>query len=383
MLSHLRPIFITALCLQILAGNTQERPHLSVHLIDTTQTATLGLEQDHRVETFTIFSPSDTTDHYANGVVMTAWHNSLYCMWQSSKTDEDSPDTWVAYSRSLDGGLTWTAPLAIMRADEHYSYTSGGWLINGDTLIALVNRWPHEMLPRGGEACYCASTDGQHWSTPHPLLMADGTTMKGVIEQDPLRLADGRLVGAAHFQPGLHVCPIYTDDPRALTGWHRAKFESEDRGKQSRELEPSQYLLPDGTIVMLFRDQQTTYRKRFSLSNDQGETWTAPADTDIPDARVKQSAGNLPDGSVFLVANPTGCKRRWPLVVLLSSDGLCFHQAILLRAGDADLQPQHYAGKAKTLGYNYPKSFLLGGHLYVAYATNKEDVQFSRLQIEK
>ena len=31
----------------------------------------------------TIFSATDSTNHYANGVVITAYHNTLYCMWQS------------------------------------------------------------------------------------------------------------------------------------------------------------------------------------------------------------------------------------------------------------------------------------------------------------
>ena len=54
---------------------------------------------------FTVFTPNDASDHYANGVVLTAFRGQLYCMWQSSPTDEDSDDTWVAYSCSADGGL--------------------------------------------------------------------------------------------------------------------------------------------------------------------------------------------------------------------------------------------------------------------------------------
>lgn len=357
------------------------KPYVETGLIDTTQTEALGLKVDGSVETVTIFSPTDADDHYANGVVMTAWKGRLFCMWQSSQKDEDTKDTWVAYSESKDGGKTWSSPEPIVRADDIFSYTSGGWLLQGDTLTALVNRWPHGLEPRGGEACYCQSPDGINWSRPEPLRMADGSEMKGVIEQDPMRSKDGRIIGAAHFGPGLHVSPIYTDSVNGLTGWCRGKFESEDRGRQSRELEPSQYQIGDSLVVMLFRDQSSSYKKRFSISHDRGETWTAPADTDIPDARVKQSAGNLPDGSVFLAANPTGCKRRYPLVLLLSPDGIRFSQAILLRAGGADLQPQRYPGKAKTIGYSYPKAFYHEGYVYVAYATNKEDVECSKVKI--
>ena len=100
--------------------------------------------------------------------------------------------------------------------------------------------------------------------------------MAGVLEQDPYTLPDGRLVGASHLMPGLHICPVYTDDPTGHHGWQRADFESEDAGKQSRELEPSQYVQPNGTIVMLFRDQKSTFCKLASVSDDRGEIEVRP-----------------------------------------------------------------------------------------------------------
>lgn len=128
---------------------------------------------------------------------------------------------------------------------------------------------------------------------------------------------------------------------------------------------------------MFFRDQASSFRKMAAISKDNGESWTEPMLTNIPDARVKQSAGNLPDGTAYLVGNPTGAKRRWPLVAIFSNDGTCFDKAILLRASGSNLQPQRYPGKAKTLGYNYPKSMVYHGKLYIAYATNKEDVEYT------
>ena len=207
--------------------------------------------------------------------------------------------------------------------------------------------------------------------------MNDGQVMSGVIEQDPYTMGCGRIIGAVHFQPGLHIAPVYTDSPTGLNGWKRAYFTGHDRGKQSQEIEPSLYQRRDSTLVMIFRDQASSFCKMASMSKDNGETWTEPMVTNIPDARVKQSAGNLPDGTAYLVGNPTGAKRRWPLVALLSKDGCRFDKAILLRAGGSDLQPQRYLGKAKTHGYNYPKSMIHNGKLYIAYATNKEDVEYT------
>ena len=325
------------------------------------------------LSTFSVFTAADDTDHYANGVVLTAYRQQLYCMWQSSPKDEDSPDTRVVYSVSADGGQSWSRPMPLAVPTADYYCTSGGWMVRGDTLTAFIDVWQKGLQPRGGRTYFITSTDGLTWSPMQPVTMADGSPMQGVLEQDPLTLPCGRIVGAAHFMPGLHVSPVYTDDPTGHSGWHRCDFVSTDLGKSSREIEPSQYVRPDGTIVMLFRDQSSSFRKLAAYSTDQGETWTAPVTTDYLDGRTKQCAGNLPDGTAFMVSCPSGSKDRWPLVLQLSSDGIDFGRTIVLHTKE-ELPPRRYEGKYKTLGYNYPKALFHNGNLYIGYSVNKEDV---------
>lgn len=353
-------------------------------VIDTTKHATVGLKPAKEVKTVTIFKATELSDHYANGVVLSAFKGKLYCMWQSSPKDEDSDDTRVVYSISRDDGNTWSKPMTLAAPSRDYYCTSGGWQLWGDTLIAFIDTWEKGLSPRGGKTCYMTSSDGLKWSKMQPVRMIDGSEMNGVLEQDPYRLPDGRIIGATHFMPGLHVCPVFTDDPRGISGWQKGQFEAEDIGKTSREIEPSQYLQPDGTIVMLFRDQSSSFYKLVSVSKDRGETWTKTTLTSFPDARTKQCAGNLPDGTSFIVSCPVPAKRRWPLVLHLSGDGKKFGQAILLRSGTpGDLPPRRYDGRYKTLGYSYPKAIVHNGKLYVSYSTNKEDVECTIVTIAK
>ena len=353
-------------------------------VIDTTKHATVGLKPAKEVKTVTIFKATELSDHYANGVVLSAFKGKLYCMWQSSPKDEDSDDTRVVYSISRDDGNTWSKPMTLAAPSRDYYCTSGGWQVWGDTLIAFIDTWEKGLSPRGGKTCYMTSSDGLKWSKIQPVRMIDGSEMNGVLEQDPYRLPDGRIIGATHFMPGLHVCPVFTDDPRGISGWQKGQFEAEDIGKTSREIEPSQYLQPDGTIVMLFRDQSSSFYKLVSVSKDRGETWTKTTLTSFPDARTKQCAGNLPDGTSFIVSCPVPAKRRWPLVLHLSGDGKKFGQAILLRSGTpGDLPPRRYDGRYKTLGYSYPKAIVHKGKLYISYSTNKEDVECTIVTIAK
>ena len=347
----------------------------------------LGLSRAPGSQTITVFTPTASSDHYGNGVVMVGFKGKLYCQWQSSAVDEDAADTWVAYSigtieKSTDGSQTekWSTPKELAPTMQNGIRTSGGWNVYNDTLIAFINVWPADMSPKGGFAYYRESADGITWGELKPVLMKDGSPMAAIIEQDPHEY-DGRLYNAAHFQPGLFANPIYTDDLSGRTGWVKAKYTNmEHSGTNSREMEPSLFQNSDGEIVMTFRDQNSTYYRLASVSKDRGATWSTTELTNMPDSRAKQSAGNLPDGSVYLVSNPVNNKTRIPLSITLSSDGKVFDRAYNLRT-QSELPDRVYEGQYKSIGYHYPKTMRYGDYLYISYSTNKELVEYTRIPL--
>ncbi|HEY6126379.1 MAG TPA: sialidase family protein [Steroidobacteraceae bacterium] len=343
----------------------------------------LGLRAAPNLQTITIFKPQPGTDQFSNGVVLLPFKGQLYAQWQSSPKDEDSQDTWVAYSISSDGS-TWSTPIALARAGKApQMHSSGGWWTDGKTLVAYINVWPTGFQSgQGGYTDYLLSSDGLRWSSPRRVTGYDGKPLAGVIEQDPHLLPGGRLLTAFHLQPGLNVAPFHTDDPLGRRGWRRGQMPTHPFEQNvTRELEPS--LFHRGTCaVMVFRDQASTFRQLAAESCDAGETWSTPALTDMPDSPAKQSAGNLPDGTAYLVNAPRTDRLRIPLAITLSRDGKVFDRAWLLR-GPADLQPRRFEGLYKRPGYHYPKSVIWNDHLYVGYATNKEDVELTRVPLAR
>jgi hypothetical protein len=343
-------------------------------LFDAARPDDLGLKPDPAVQTFTVFR-GDKTDTYANDVALHAFQGRLYAQWQSSQKDEDSTDTHVVYAVSADGAQ-WSAPQELTGAGRSMT-TSGGWWSDGTSLTAFINVWNSDFRT-GGTARYRVSRDGVHWSKSRPVTGADGKPVPGVIEQDIHALPDGRLVTAFHVKPGLIATPFYTDDPTGRSGWRKGRMEHlPHEGLESRELEPSLFRRFDGCLVMVFRDQDNSFRQLASESCDRGQSWSKPALTAMRDARAKQSAGNLPDGTAYLVNTPSGNKLRSPLVASFSKDGRIFDRAILLRAGPPP-EPRG-AGLYKRAGYHYPKSAVFKGALYVGYASAKEDVEVTRL----
>ncbi len=345
-------------------------------LLDQSDKDTLSLSYPEGLETYTVWKAGDEGDHYCNGVCITKFKDKLYCQWQSSQTDEDAPDTHICYAVSSDGGKNWSEAKTLP-ADIAGGYcSSGGWLASEDTLVAYINFWPEDISPRGGFTYYVSSTDGESWSAPKQVTMADGTPLDAVFEQDPYILESGRIVNSAHFQAGLMINPIYTDDKTGVSGWKKASFTPTDKGDTSREMETSIFERSDGTLAMIFRDQDNSFTKRVSFSKDGGESWSEVFTTTVPDARTKQSAGNLSDGTAFMVGSPVNNKLRSPLAVLTSKDGRLFDKAFLLRSNDSDPEVV-YEGKAKRKGFHYAKSYVCDGKLYVGYATNKEAVEIA------
>jgi hypothetical protein len=304
-------------------------------------------------------------------------------MWQSSQKTKMPPipgglqrstERWQNLERSDGAG----------RNIANGYCSSGGWLATADSLVGYINTWPSAVSPRGGFTRYVASADGLTWTEPASVLMADGSVLNGIFEQDPHVLPEGRIVNAAHFQPGLFINPIYTDDPSGVRGWKRGDYTNlTTSGTNSIEMEPSLFCQDDSTLVMIFRDQNTSFHTWASTSKDRGEHWSTPVLTNMTDSRSKQSAGNLPDGTAFMVNNPIAQKSpRAPLGLTLSADGKYFDQAFLLRAAGEGLQAQRYSGKSKGLGYSYPKSITYREYFYTSYSTNKEDVQYTRVPLQ-
>lgn len=350
-------------------------------LLDQANTEALGLSPAPGTETFNIYRAAAPTNKYSNGVALVGFKGHLYAQWQSSPVNEDSPDTWVAYSRSADG-QTWTPPMVLAANPGDGYRSSGGWWVSGDTLVAYINRWPASVSPRGGYTEYTTSTDGLTWAPIARVTMADGGFLNGIFEQDPHALPGGRIINAAHFQPGLKISPIYTDDPSGVSGWVKPAFINMSySGDVTREIEPSWFYRSDGAVVMIFRDQNSNFFKLAAVSTDSGQTWSTPVPTTVPDSRSKQSAGNLPDGTAYIVSNPAAYSRRSPLVMLRSRNGSVFDKGCLMRRGGGDLPTRRYDGTAKTLGYSYPKSAIWNGYLYAGYSVNKEDVECTRVPL--
>lgn len=368
-------------------GKPSRKPKIQISmdtgLLDSSKSETLGLEYPEGLQRIIVFEPKKEEDmKFNNHPQLVAFKGKLYATWVGHPQHEPSPQSWVYFSSS-DDGVEWTEPTRLGPDGR----ASGGWITDGKYLGCLLIAGDKANKTSNTEVMI--SQDGVNWSEPRLLLKNAAPT------ESARRLPDGRFIMVCHglgtgdFAGVRKTRIMYSDSPDGLGEWNEANlpdllpYSENAKEKVARPVEASWYRRKDGILVMLFRDlwfeaKDRTWKVLWSVSYDNGLNWTEPQLSNIPDSDSMQCAGS--DGKTcWFVNNPVPQRRRVPLTIGVSNDGKFFDRMFLLRSTP---QKRRYDGISKTEGYSYPGCTVWGDFLYVAYATNKEDIEISRIPLK-
>ncbi|MBT6158214.1 MAG: hypothetical protein HOL01_20475 [Planctomycetaceae bacterium] len=348
-------------------------------LFDQSKTNTLGLSTlkgEHAV----IYKATKDGYKFCHHSNLVVFKDRLYAMWSNGKVGEDVNGQRIL-GCSTDDGVHWTQPMVITADPDGpkgpRAAVAAGFHVHADTLTAFYTSIisGKQIDPRS--TLYAITTrDGKTWGKPQKI--ATGFYIDG-----PRRMRDGRLLlngQTADRQPRL----LFTDASGGLSGWKPGVIPPNDIFSFP---EPTWFQRPNGSMVMLFRTRSGHLRLYASESNDRGETWSLPLETTFPDATARSFAGNLPDGTAFLISNPSttpsasypSIGRRTPLTIALSDDGIIFDRAHILRGEPTRMR---FQGKSKLDGWQYPSALAWGDWLYIAYSVNKEDIGVTRVRLK-
>ena len=251
-------------------------------------------------------------DHFQ--VIQDPDRGLTYSFWTQA-TRESRADQHIAFSRSADGGKTWTDPVIL----------AGGRTLS---IPSLTASWQQPMLSKSGrlyclwnqqttsEGPHCgvmfgfySDDGGQTWSTPQmvPLKRMDMDPEDQLVPpswcnwQRPLRLGEGGrfLVGCSRHGKApyderksckvefwqfdnIDENPEVKDIRISYFGTDRKAFDattvSTDEGFRPREgdavEEASIVGLPDGRLFALMRS--SVGHPLWSVSSDRGKTWSHP-----------------------------------------------------------------------------------------------------------
>ena len=298
----------------------------------------------------------------------------FWAMWSDGPGIEDRVGQRVKFATS-DEGLKWSEPAFLTpeppdsgkdsryygtRTDKGFRYIARGFWNRDGELLALASL--DEAAGFFGKSlelhAFRLNAGAGSWSDA-------GVVYKNAINNFPpvklpagewmmsRRTHDYRKTGVQFLVGGVAGIDQWESFP--VLG-SNAKLSAE---------EPEWWILPDQNLLALFRDNGGSKFLHRCFSTDNGRTWTTPVKTNFPDATSKLSGLRLRDGRYVLVSNANP-KKRDPLVLSVSHDGIVFHSMYYLVGGR---------------WVDYPHVMEHDGHLYIAFAGGKQSVEVLKVRI--
>ncbi len=344
-----------------------------------------------------IYAAAEDNNKFSHHASLAYFKGKFYAMWSSGAENEDDVGQYVMMSVSEDGEH-WSDGKPLFAPIEGNSVlTSAGWLVRDDGVLnAYAGLWYYSSAKREeGDHGHIATTllcktseDGECWSENIDLGLSI------VPNQGPHKLSNGRLVICGN------VSFPYTDAKNGIDGWKTVGLSpwpvegiaddsegickhAKHRSDDFNACEGSFFEMRDGKIAMLLRNTvyPATPENRYLLiseSNDFGESYSAPVQTDLTNNNSKFYCMRLSNGKFAMICNPDKKGNRIPLSILISDDGENFNREYIVADEPVN---RKFAGLYKSGIYGYPHAVEANGRLYVICTINKEDVSLFLIDI--
>lgn len=272
----------------------------------------------------------------------------------------DRPGTRVSFSTSRDG-LQWSVPEDLSgppRRKEFGWIARGLWVRDGQ-LLALAS---HFHGP--GYAGQGLSLEAFHWDSDRQKWAPHGTVRDDTLNNfPPKKLPSGQYMMTRRDHK--RQVSVMIGGVRAFDDWTVRPLASYDGN--GRPEEPYWYVLPDGkNIVGLIRDNGRSGRLLRTFSMDNGRTWSPIVRTNFPDATSKFFVLRTSRDYYVMVSNANP-RRRDPLTIAVSDDGLVFRNLFLLVGG------RHV---------DYPHVIENNDHLLIAFSGAKQTMEVLKVSLD-
>ncbi len=284
--------------------------------------------------------------HHA-GTITVLPDGELLAAWYSYSGPHELTGSAIYMARRPAGSGTWGTP------ELHVDRSQG------DGNPVLYSEGDHVWLfqavvPFGWDASHIEFQEsfdrGETWTTPQIL----GSGIGGNVKYPPVRLADGTLLLPAYDEL-LHRSVFYASTNGGP--WVLRSSVASDPGN----LQPSFVQISTGQLLCTMRNHEKGWLW-VMVSNDNGITWSTPADSGFPNPASAAHLIRLRNGHLMLIYNDSTTERR-PLTAALSADeGRTWPHKMILKNG--------------TDTYSYPFAVQApDGLIHIVYSHNRDRIQ--------
>lgn len=247
-------------------------------------------------------------------------NGDLLCCWFAG-SEEGKADVSIVISRLKAGECVWSEPIKVsddpQRSEQNPSlfFSPNGeiWLIYTAQIARTPENNPYYSLQSTAEIrCKKSLDNGYTWGKTEVLFSRPGSFCRQKIQV----LTSGRWIFgnwicfADHTHNGSDIPVVYISDDQGNT-WKEKKIPNSEGRVHANLIE-----IQPGKLIALFRSRfaDNIY---LSVSQDEGETWSEPKRTLLPNNNSSISAIKLHSGGLALVYNAVGFNGKpgitlWP-----------------------------------------------------------------------
>ena len=312
-----------------------------------------------------------------------AFHEGkFWCIWSDGPQIEDWPTQEIKYATSEDG-LVWTKAESLTgKPEDPYAFIARGlWLRDGE-LLALAAHYK-------GKGAFGSDKELQLWAyrwdaNSHSWQRAATVYDNAINNFPPQKLPTGDWI-LTRRDARFNVT-ILIGGRESLSDWQVYPVVEVGAVEKFRPDEPIFWLMRDGSLNALFRDNGGSQRLFHSTSSDLGKTWKTPVLTNFPNSTSKIFSLPISRGYRVMVSNANPKWGRRQLHLSISEDGRNFRRMAEIEVPTppvADGMDSLWKKFRQGIGsLQYPHVIEKDGYLWIALSRNKTQTEMVRIDLD-
>jgi hypothetical protein len=309
----------------------------------------------------------------------------FWCIWSDGPKVEDWPTQEIKYATS-DDGLAWSTAQSVTGTPvEPSAFIARGLWVRDGQLLALAAHYR-------GKGAFGPPTQKQlellayRYDTTSRSWIRLGKVYDNAINNfPPQKLPSGDWI-LTRRDSRFNVS-VLIGGRRTIDDWQAFPVVKTAEVGGFRPDEPIFWLLPDGDLFALFRDNGGSQRLFHAKSPDKGRSWTTPVITNFPNSSSKLFSMKTSRGDRVMVLNANPPLGRRELHLAISTDERKFTQLAKLDIPSPASVPNSVARIEKKFrsgiaSLQYPHVIEHGEHLLIALSRNKVQIEVFRVRLD-